>query len=62
MKFLRKLYFRIFNIQKRIDFKITTWEEADKLIKENPNWKIAKEDNGLTYPLVALEITERIIE
>jgi hypothetical protein len=59
---LKRLYYKIFPTYKRIDFKVCTWEEADKLIKENPKWSIAKEDAGLTYPLVAIEIKERIYE
>lgn len=62
MKAFRKLYYKLVPTYKRLDFKIVTWDEGDKLIKSNPKWKIAKENQGLRFPLVALEITERITE
>lgn len=62
MKAFRKLYYKLIPTYKRIDFKIVSWDEGDKLIKSNPKWKIAKEDQGLTYPFVALELRERIFE
>ena len=62
MKWLRKIYYQLVPTYRRLDFKVCTWDEGDKLIKENSNWVIAKEDANYSYPLVALEIKERVIE
>ena len=62
MKWLRKIYYRLVPTYKRVEYTVRTWDDADKLIKENPNWVIAKEDGNYTYPWVALEIKERITE
>ncbi len=56
----QKTYYKLVPTYKRVDFKICSWEEADQLIRKNNNWVIAKEDEKLNYPLVAIEIKERI--
>lgn len=65
-KAIRRFYFKRFPTYKRIDFKVCTWDEGDKLIKShskpNSEWRIADEDMNYRYPLVALELRERIIE
>ena len=62
MKWLRKIYYKLVPTYKRVEYTVCTWDEGDKLIKENPNWVIAKEDQDYGYPFVALEIKERVIE
>jgi hypothetical protein len=62
IKFIRKIYYKVIPTYKRLDFKYCTWEAADKLINEDNRWSIAKEDENLFYPLVAIEIKERILE
>jgi hypothetical protein len=62
MKKLRRLFYLIFPHYKRTDYTITTWAKADQLIRDDPSWKIAPEDAGLEYPMVALEKRKRIEE
>jgi hypothetical protein len=65
-KAIRRSYFKRFPSYRRLDFKVCTWDEGDKLIKShsdsNTEWRIAVEDFSYRYPLVALELVERIIE
>jgi len=64
MKKLRKLFYSWFKFYRRTDMKVLSWEDGDALLKseDGPNWRIAPEDAGLNYPLVALERVERITE
>ena len=62
MKTIRRIFFAIFPFYKRTDYILTTWGDADRMIKKDPNWRIAYEDNVLSYPLVALEKRKRIVE
>lgn len=62
MKSIRKLFYLIFPCYERVDYIVTTWGDADRLIKEDPNWQIAPEDVGCSYPIVALEKLKRITE
>lgn len=62
MKQLRKLYFALIPTYKRVDFKMCTWTEADRVIKSDHRWRIAPEDQNVNYPYVAIEIRERITE
>ena len=63
---IRRFYFKHVPTYRRIDLKVCTWDQGDKLIKShtNPNteWRIADEDIDFQYPFVALELRERIIE
>ena len=62
MRWLRKLYYKLVPTYRRLDFKVCSWDEGERLIKENCNWVTANEDINYTYPFVALEIKERIVE
>jgi hypothetical protein len=62
MKKLIRLYYLLIPTYKRLDFKIMNWVDADRLIKREPGWSIAKEDETLGYPLVAIQKKVRIYE
>jgi hypothetical protein len=68
MRTLRRLFFKLFPTYRRLELRVCSWDEADKLIKaadgtgaEN-EWHIAKEDEGMSFPMVALERRRRIVE
>jgi len=62
MKALRRLFFKIFPVYRRLELRYCTWSEGDALIKSESGWRIADEDTHLGYPHVALEKVERITE
>jgi len=45
--------------RKRIELRYLTWAEADDLIKADPRWRIAQEeDDNATIGMVYLELME----
>ncbi len=69
MKALRKLWYKIFPTYKQLELKVCSWDEADKVIRNGgksndleQHWHIAKEDEGMMFPLVAIERRKRITE
>ena len=62
MSKIRRLYYRLFKTYRRVDFKILSWNDGDALLKgtDGSNWRIAKEDETLSWPFVALEKVERV--
>lgn len=69
MKFLRRLYYRVFKRYRRLELQGMSWEDADNAIMENPNkpegaqWHIApEEDNNRAIGLVWMERRVRITE
>lgn len=67
MKFLRKIFFKIFKRYNRLELIFVSWEDADALIRQNENftdtsqhWVIAKEeDDNKLIGFVFLERKER---
>ena len=69
MKLLRRLYYKLFPTYRQIELKVLDWDNADKLIKAasvfkepEQQWHIAKEDCGMSFPMVALERRKRVTE
>lgn len=64
---MRKLFFKLFKCYRRLELRIVTYAEGDKLLKEsvgkpeNEKWRIAREeDTNRVIGLVYLERKERI--
>lgn len=70
MKWIRRFYFRIFKHYKRLEIRLVTYAEGDKLIRQNEGkpeseqWILAipEEDTNFAYGYVFLERHERILE
>lgn len=63
---LLKFWFQISPAYKQIELRVCSWDEADKLIREGgksndpeQHWHIAREDAGMSFPLVAIERRKR---
>jgi hypothetical protein len=67
MKFIRKIFFKIFKRYNRLELIFVNWKDADVLIRQNENftdtsqhWVIAKEeDDNKLIGFVFLERKER---
>lgn len=67
MKFLRKIFFKIFKRYNRLELRFVNWKDGDDLIRQNANttdtskhWVIAKEeDDNKIIGFVFLERKER---
>lgn len=58
---LRNLYISIFAPSVLIDRQLVSFEEADALIQQNPNWELAKTDEYLLYQnFTFIELREKI--
>ena len=69
MKRLRRIYYKLFPVYKRIDMQSFSWEQGDLLIRQNAHkpleeqWHIApEEDLNRDYDMVFLEKKIRITE
>lgn len=72
MKWIIRFYYKLIPTYNRLELKLFSWEEADKLLRENEGklesqqWHLAKEDNNhaveLFMPTVWLERKERVYE
>lgn len=67
---IRRLYFKFFKRYRRLELKCCTYEEGDRLIRQNPGkpeseqWDLAipEEDHNRAFGMVYLERRERVIE
>lgn len=63
IKKLKRLYYQLIPHYERLEFKCVTYSEADRLMKQDPSWVLAKEeDNNHNYGVVFIERKKRILE
>lgn len=69
MKYLRRIWLRLWPQYRRIEFRRTTYAQADQLIRESQHytefqrWVVAREeDTNTTFGIVCIERRERITQ
>ena len=63
MEKLIRLWYKIFPIYREYDLMFTTYDKADKLMREDDSWKLSKkEDHNHVLGMVFICKKERITE